>query len=141
MQVKSMQVIVDKYTRRAQAAQGDYTTAVQSTPAGKWETNAAAGAQNWADGLQAAIASGRFATGVNGKDGVWRTNTTSKGPTRYAQGVAGAGPAFQKGMQPVLDTLTALTLGPSGPRGDERNKQRALQVMDALHKMRLARTS
>jgi hypothetical protein len=128
--------IADKYTRRAQAAQGDYQSGVSSTPPAKWETNAKAGAQNWAGGVAQAAAEGRFAMGVDNKGAKWQRKATTVGPQRYATGVAAAAPGFSAGFQRYFDTLNTLNLGPRGPRGDPRNYARSQAVGDALNKAR-----
>jgi hypothetical protein len=134
--IKPLATIADKYVRRASAAQGDYQTGVQNTQPAKWEQNTMAGADNYAQGVSQAVANGMFQAGVQGKGAKWQRKATSVGPSRYQTGVAQAAPDFTTGFQRFFDTLSSLTLGPKGPRGDPRNYQRSQQVGEALNQAR-----
>ncbi len=136
--IKPLAQIAEKYTRRASAAQTDYANAIQNTPEAHWQQGALAGAQNWAQGVAAAAADGRFASGIDGKGGKWKRKATTVGPSRYATGVAAAAPDFTQGFQRFFDTLASLTLGPRGPRGDQRNYDRSKAVGVAQNQTRLA---
>ncbi len=135
--VKPLAAIAEKYGRRAAAAQGDYQTGVQQTPPAKWEAGTRGGADNWQAGVQQAAARGAFAAGVDGKGAKWQDKATKVGPARYAQGVSAAQPYFMSGFQRYFDALSSLTLGPKGPRGDQRNYARSAMVGDTLHKLRI----
>ncbi len=136
--IKPLAAIAEKFTRRASAAQTDYQNAIQSTQEATWEAGARAGAQNWAQGVAAAAADGRFASGIDGKGAKWKRKATTVGPSRYATGVAGAAGDFTQGFQRFYDTLASLTLGPRGPRGDQRNYDRSKMVGTAQNQARLA---
>ena len=136
--IKALAAIAEKYTRRASAAQTDYQGAIQATPEQVWEAGASAGANNWAAGVAAAAADGRFAAGVSGKGSKWKRKATTVGPSRYATGVAAAAPDFSAGFQRFYDMLASLTLGPRGPRGDQRNYDRSKAVGTTLNQGRLA---
>ncbi len=141
MNVKSLQVAQQKYTTRAGAAQTDYTNAVAATPPGVWEAATIAAATNFSQGVQAAVAAGRFQSGVTGKGPKWARKVAAVGGSRYAQGVSAAGPDYAAGFQRFHDALQAATLSPKGPRGDARNYDRAKMVGDLLHKIRVAGTA
>jgi hypothetical protein len=134
--VKPLASIADKYVRRASAAQSDYQAGVQGASPATWETNTAAGADNYSAGVSQAVAEGRFAAGVQGKGAKWQRKATTVGPQRYQTGVAAAAPDYTQGMQPYFNVLQSLTLGPRGPRGDPRNYQRSQQVGQALNQAR-----
>lgn len=135
--VKPMAAIAQKYTTRAQAAQGDYQQGVAGTPPAKWETNTAQAADSFAAGVTAAVAAGRFAKGVAGQGAKWSRKAQSLGPTRYAAGVAAAGPDYTSGFQKYHDILGGLTLGPRGPRGSPGNYMRSSATGTALHQARV----
>lgn len=123
--------IAAKFAKRAAGAQGDYKDGV-SNAGQSWEAGARAGADNWEQGLNEAIADGRFEKGVQGKAGKYQANATALGPQRYAQGVQQASGAYQTGVQPYLDVLKSLTLPPRGARRSPANMQRANAVALAL---------
>ena len=59
-------------------------------------------------------------------------NATKLGTQRYPQGVQNAEGAYQRGVQPYLDTIKGLTLPPRGPKGSAQNQQRADAVAKAM---------
>lgn len=139
--IKPLGAIAEKYVRRAGQAMGDYQTAIQQTPVTKWEVAAKAAGDAWSSGVSQAVAEGRFVAGIDGKGVKWGRKASTVGPQRYQTGVAAAGPDFTSGFQRSFDTLSALVLGPRGPRGDQRNYARSQQVGDALNKARRAAKS
>ncbi len=139
--IRPLAAIAEKYVRRASQAQGDYSSGVSGTAPAKWETNAKAAGDSWSSGVAQAVAEGRFVAGIDGKGSKWQRKATSVGPSRYQTGVAAAGGDFTSGFQRSFDTLSSLTLGPRGPRGDARNYARSQQVGDALNKARRAAKS
>ncbi len=139
--IRPLAAIAEKYVRRASAAQSDYQAGVTSTPPAKWETNAKAAGDSWNSGVAQAAAEGRFVAGIDGKGAKWQRKAMGVGPSRYATGVSAASGDFVAGFQRAFDTLSSLTLGPRGPRGDQRNYARSQQVGDALNKARRAAKS
>lgn len=137
LKVKDAASAAAKFVQRAQAAAPDYTKGV--TGAGTtWQAHSAAAGDSWGAGVQAAVANGRYAKGVNRVGGAkWEQAATGKGAQRYPQGVAQAGPNWQAGTQPYLDTISSLTLPPRRPKGDPANFQRAQMVADALRKKKV----
>lgn len=124
----------ERWSRRAAAAQVDYQSGVQAA-AGTWQPGAAAGAQNYATGVNAAVASGAFAKGVQrAGDGKWVDRSVKLGPARFASGVQVAQPAYEAGVQPIWQRVSALTLPPKGPRGSAQNYQRPALVAQEMRK-------
>jgi len=137
IKVKDAATAASKFVQRAQAAAPDYAKGV--TGAGNtWQAHAAAASDAWGQGVQAAVAGGRFVKGIQRVGGQkWETAATTKGAQRYPQGVAQAGPNWQAATAPYLDTIAALTLPPRRPKGDPANFQRAQMVADALRKKKV----
>lgn len=137
LKVKDAASAATKFVQRAQAAAPDYTKGV--TGAGStWQAHAAAASDAWGQGVQAAVAGGRFVKGVNAAGGgKWEAAATTKGAQRYPQGVATAGPAWQANTGPYLDVISSLNLPPRRPKGDPANFQRAQMVADALRKKKV----
>lgn len=138
IKVKDAASSAAKFVSRAQTAAPDYAKGVQG--AGQtWATNTANSQDTWAQGVQAAVQNGRFQKGV-AKAGPtkYETNAAGKGAQRYGPGVAAAGPAWQQGTQPFLDTIASLTLPARRPKGDPGNFARSQAVADALRKKKVA---
>ncbi len=135
IKVKDAAAAAKKFASRAQAASGDYKDGVANA-GGDWEAGARAGADNYAAGVQEAIADGRFAKGVNGAGAKYTKNATQLGPQRYQQGVANAQDAYTQGVQPYLAKLSSIQLPPKGPRGSAQNQQRANMVAMELRKQK-----
>lgn len=123
--------LANKFVTRAQAAAPDYKTGVQNA-GGDWETNTKNAEANYEQGVQQSIADKRFGRGVAGSGGKYQANAVALGTQRYAPGVANAKDAWQRGVQPALDTLKSLNLPPKGPRRSPQNQARSAAVSLAL---------
>lgn len=127
--------IAAKFATRAQAAAGDYKDGVSSAGP-KWEANTAASEAAYEAGVQQSIQRKAFQAGVSGKGSKFQTNAVNLGSQRYGSGVANAKDAYARGIAPVLQTLSALTLPPKSFRGSPQNQQRANAVATALAALR-----
>jgi len=116
-----------KFVQRASAAAPDYKDGV-SNAGSTWEQHAGNAEASWEQGTQAAIANKRFAKGVGGKGGKYQTNAVNLGATRYPQGVANAGDAWSRGVQPYFAAMKGADLGPKGPRRSPQNQQRSAKM-------------
>jgi hypothetical protein len=136
--VKSAADSAAKFVARAQSAGGDYSKGV-SGAGDKWQSHTLSSADNYTAGVQLAISGGRFAKGVQKAGGAkYVAKASGLGAQRYPTGVGAAGPAWQQGTQPYLDTIAGLTLPPRRPRGDPGNVTgRVGMIADALHKKKL----
>ncbi len=135
--IKSMQAIVEKYTRVTPQRQTDYQSGIAATAPEKWSTNTAGSAQSWQQGVTAAAASGRFAAGVDGKGAKWKAASLGKGVTRFGPGVQAAGGDYSAGFGKYHDIIANVQLNPRGPRGDPGNIQRVAALAQALHTARV----
>lgn len=137
IKVKDAAAAATKFVQRGQAAAADYTKGV-STSGDAWAQNTAAASDNYAAGVQEAIARNGFLKGVQkAGPGKFVSAATTKGAQRYPQGIATAGPAWQDGTAPYLQTLAGLTLPPRRPKGDPGNMARVQAVTDALRKKKV----
>ena len=137
LNVKDAASSAAKFVARAQAAGGDYTKGVQGA-GDAWQSRTAAGADAYAAGVNAAITAQRFQKGVaKAGSAKYVSRAAGVGAARYPQGVGAAGPNWQQGVQPYLDTLAGLTLPPRAPRGSPNNINRVAMIADALRKKKL----
>lgn len=116
-----------------------YYAAGASVAGEDWEK----GAVNAAAAYKAAVTAGNidklFTGGIKRAGGdKYERKVKDVGAPRFGQGVAAAQSDYQAGMEPMLTTISALTLPPRQPRGSAANLQRVQAVADALHKKRLA---
>lgn len=134
--VKPVDQSSEKWMRRAAVAGEDYRAGINN-PRVPWDQAAVAADANYRQGVTAAANGGRFAAGVR-RVGVerWRTAATSKGPQRFAEGVALATGEWSRGFMPYHNALSNLTLPPRGPAGSPQNLQRVASVAQALRAVR-----
>jgi len=126
-----------RFTQRGQAAAQDYTEGVRAA-GDDWQRETAASVENYNQGVQQAIARNAFARGVQEAGAAkFAQKASTVGAQRFPQGIAAAGPAWQEGARPYLDTLAALTLPPRRPKGDPANALRVAAVMDALRRRKV----
>jgi hypothetical protein len=138
IKVKSLTEVVKKWTTNAAGAQVYYESSVKG--AGQDWLNATS---NAGAAFKAGVSAGNIQTLFEGgvkKAGAekYTRKAGEVGPGRFSQGVAAGSPDYSSGVDPMLQTIGALTLSTRGPRGSAANIQRVSQVADALHKKRLA---
>lgn len=139
--VKSMSVIVDKWSRRASQAAPDYAAGVKS-PRKDWQTATSDAADAQAAGVQAAIAAGSFAKGVaKAGTGKWQRKAISVGAQRFGPGVAAAKGEYQAGFSPYAAVIEGVSLAPRGARGDPRNYDNVRAIGEALHSAKTGGTA
>ena len=134
--IKAMGDIREKWTRVTPGRSTDYQKGIQGTAPGDWEGSAAAGADNWQQGVTMAAAEGRYATGVRGKGSRWQRKSLDVGAGRFGPGVQAAAPEFEAGFAPFHQALSGLTLPPRFPRGDPRNVDRVRVIAETLNAQR-----
>jgi len=135
--VKSLGETAERWTRRTAAASPDYQRGVETTSK-DWSGAAVAAGPSYRQAVTAAAAAGRFEKGVT-KAGTakWKKNTVEKGPARYAQGAAVAGPEFQAGIGPYLELIGRTDLPARRPAGDPSNIGRITPITQALHTLKM----
>ncbi len=137
MEIKSTAAIAEKWERVTPLRSQDYIEGVRTTRK-DWAELTEEAAENYAIGVTAAVADGRFQRGVrNAGTEKWRSKTIEKGGTRWGQGVRMGGVDFARGYDPYRNALEALVLPPRGPRGDPRNIERVRIIAETLHALKL----
>lgn len=139
LRVRDAASAADRFKTKAGAAAGEYAKGV--TGAGQaWETGAAAGEQNYSDGVQAAISRGAYGKGVKGSGGgYYEDRAKTLGATRYAPGVAAGANNYQEGVAPFLDVMRNATLSPRRPKGDPGNITRVQEIANLNRQTKLRR--
>jgi hypothetical protein len=128
--VKDAGASAAKWSQRAAAAQGAYTTGVASSSKDQ-AALAAAAEPLWAQAVATAAANKRFSTRLQAVGtAAWKAGVATVGGTRYSQGVGAAQNKYQSGVQPFLSALSSVTLPARGPKGS--NGARIDAVVNAL---------
>lgn len=131
--VKSAREIADKWGRVTPERATDYELGIKS-PKKDWEQSTKAAEGAYKDGVQKAIAEGRFGKGVTAAGTAkWQEKALAVGPARYGEGVRVAQPAFEKGFSKFRDIIEKTTLPPRFAKGDPRNLERVKVMAAALH--------
>lgn len=131
-EIKSLRSIRDKWTRVTPQRADDYKLGIQN-PKRDWAEETANSSDNWKAGVDAAWQAGLFQRGVEeAGTNKWQKKSLEKGPGRFSEGVALAGPDFEKGFAPYHAAIAACDLGPRYPRRDPRNLLRVKAIVDAL---------
>jgi len=138
MQVKDAATAADKWAKRAASADKDYEAGVRGAGQ-RWHDGTVAAEGAYKDGVNDAIAKGRFGRGVR-KAGAakYQDRATKFGPDRFRQGVQGSQADFQRGFEPFRQALAGANLDPRGSRGSSNNARRVQQVMDLMRVTREA---
>lgn len=134
--VPPLSTISSKWSSRAAVATQDYQAGLQRA-ANTWEPATVGAADNYAQGVQQAIADGRFARGVQGSASNWLQRATTLGAQRFGPGVAASRNRYEQGFSPFREAIIATQLPPRGPRGSAANYQRVQTIGEALHQLRL----
>lgn len=137
MDCPTAQAIAKKWARVTPERTEDYEDGVRN-PKRDWAQETAAAEDNYEEGVKKAITRKAFGKGVK-KTGTAKQQQKSieKGIPRFGEGVRVAENDMAAGMEPVVRTLTALTLPKRYAKGDPRNLERVKVVADALHKMKI----
>lgn len=134
--VKSGASTSEKWARVTPQRQQDYTLGVQN-PRTPWAAASKAAEERFKAGVTEAIGRGAYGKGVTAAgDQRWQQKSMSKGPSRFAEGVALSAPDYQAAVQPYLDTIAATQLPPRYAKGDPRNLERTKAITVALRKRR-----
>ena len=119
-----------KWANRAAASGSEYQSGA-ANPRRSQSASAIEAKDNYAMGVNSAIAEDRYAKGLQKSgDAKWQKGIREKGQQRYQQGVVGAQDEYRAGFQPYASALTGLELGPKGPKG--QNYGRVQQVGEML---------
>ena len=141
IKVKDATASATKFQTNASLAGQSYTNGVAAAGP-TWQAQTVAAASTWQQGVTEAAANGRFAAGINNASQQKYTNRVAAvGSQRYTSGVQTAGPAWQNGAAPYLQTIAGLTLPARQPKGSPANLQRVQVVTAALRAKKTGQSS
>ena len=136
-QVKSAGEIAGKWSRVTPQRTEDYEQGVNN-PKKDWKEETMAAAARQAEGVQKAIQEKRYERGVAAAGtSKWQEKASTKGPTRWSQGVQLGSGDYEEGFAPYRDTIERTNLPPRFPAGDPRNIERTRAMAQALHARRV----
>lgn len=130
--IASVELIANKWARVTPQRSEDYRLGV-TNPQRNWEQNTKAANDAWKEGTAKAIAEDRFTKGVSrAGQAKWQLGATTKGVTRWPEGVRLGEDAYRTGFAPFQQAIERLTLPPRFARRDPRNLLRVEAVVNAL---------
>lgn len=130
--IRPLNEIAAKWATVTPQRSTEYRKGIEA-PRVDWMEATAAAADNYANGVQEAVAEGRFAKGVaNAGTDKWRRGALEKGVSRWGPGVQLAQSDYQRGFAPYREAIASLTLPPRFARRDPRNIARVQAVVDAM---------
>lgn len=135
IRVPSAAAVAEKWARVTPSRQQDYSAGI-ATAGSAWQEGVSNAEQNWAQGTQAAISEGRYASGTSGKASKYVRKSQEVGVPRWASGVTASKSDMEQGMSRILSVLGSVNLPPRGPKGSPQNLQRVQAVNEALHAAR-----
>ena len=131
--MKDLNTTVGKWVKNVQAAGPDYVAGVQRT--GDWQQKTSNSSNAYREGLNAAMAAGKWEKGVqNTPNQTWQANTINKS-NRWGQGVNAGQAKFANAMNNVLAQEANIlpSLPASGAKGSEANIQRSSEFQRRMH--------
>ena len=136
--IRSIDSISKKWKEVTPQRSSIYKANVEA-PLRNWEVETLNAKDRRDEGLRAAISDGRIDRGIR-KTGLagWQKPTVTKGPTRWAEGVAVAEPEYRAGFAPYRDIIESTDLGPRYAKGDPRNWDRSKAIGIALHNKKIS---
>ena len=138
IKVKPIAQVVDKWATNASAAAVYYESGVKGAGA-DWESGALAAGPAFKAGVSAGNIQQMFEGGIRkAKAEKYVRKAVEVGVGRFPTGISAGKSDYNSGIEPMLSTISGLTLSTRGPRGSAANIQRVSQIADALHKKRLA---
>jgi hypothetical protein len=110
-------------------------------PKRSWGKECCNSANRYKAGVDAGYLRKAFQRGVK-KKGTrgWFIPSIRKGPTRFAQGVAGAGDNYARGYKPYHAHFPSIQMGPRFRRRDPRNINRCKAVNIAFGRLKVGKT-
>ena len=136
--IKSVGDIASKWARVTPARAADYKAGVEN-PKRDWAEAATAAEGVYKQAVVEAANAGRYGKGIE-KAGTakWKHGATTKGPSRFAAGVALGKDAYLKGFAPYQEVIANTSLPARGPKGDPANLQRVAAIATALHDKKIS---
>lgn len=114
----------NRWKKNTSEATEEYKRGVEN-PRRPWAKSTCDAADNYKAGVDRAHARGAVQKGVKRRGSAgWATKTLLKGPTRFAEGVHGAGDSYARGFGPYHRQIPSIQMPKRFPRGDPRNINR-----------------
>lgn len=120
-------------------ARADIYRANVAAPLKDWEKETVAAGDRQKEGMRKAMDEDRIVKGVV-RAGLakWSKMTTTKGPSRWVEGVGIAEPEYTAGFGPYRDVIEKTDPGPRYSKGDPRNWERSKKIGLALHAKKIS---
>jgi len=135
---KGIAATVEKYKSAIPRVGAEYKKGVDSNT--DWQANAIAAEPLYAEKIQAAIAAGSRAKGLQAtSQGEWKNAASVKGSARIGQGMTEAVPKFQSGMSEVINTIEGVTLPARTSSGVQNVQNRVIPIVQALEELKKRR--
>jgi len=133
--------ICNRWQRNTTAA-GDYYRKGLRSPRRPWGKCTCEAQGRYKSGVDKAHGRGAFKRGVKrvGSRG-FKVRTLLKGPTRFAEGVHGAGNDYAKGFAPYHSHFPSIRMGPRFRRRDPRNINRCAAVCSAYGRLKVGKAT
>jgi len=139
IQIKDVGTLSTKFVQRAVNAVDAYKAGVMQ-PKQSQSAMAIAAIPTWQSAVSSSAAAARMKAGLSAAgDAGWQHGATTKGATRYPDGVRVAQQKWASNVGPYLQTIAGLTLPARGIRGSDANIARVSAVASALHKQKVAK--
>ena len=136
--IKSVSEIAGKWARVTPARAADYKAGVEN-PKRDWAEAASAAESVYKQAVIEAANAGRYGKGIErAGTAKWKHGATTKGPSRFAAGVALGKDAYMKGFAPYQEVIASTSLPARGPKGDPANLQRVAAIATALHERKIS---
>lgn len=136
--IRSLDQVARKWNEVTPLRADEYKTGVEN-PKKDWATEAIAANDVYKTAVTAAATQGRYGAGVkNAGTRKWQDNSSTKGPSRFSEGVLLAKDAYEDGFSPYHDEIAKVELPPRGAKGDPANINRVSTITRALHEKKLA---
>lgn len=134
--IKPLTTAQEKWVRRATVASPDYQSGVQ-TPKRPWDQAAIEANASYTQAVTKAASEGRYAKGIQ-RVGLekWKKMASTKGPSRYAEGVQISKDQWALGFDPYHKAIEAVKLPDRGPKGDPKNIQRVATIATTLRQLK-----
>ena len=132
LKLRPLDLVVDKWNRRATAAGPDYQAGIQA-PRVPWSQGAIAASPAWNQAVTNAASKDLFAKGVaKAGDAKWLNKALSLGARRYPEGVTAAKDDYKNNFASFYDALGKVALPARAPRGDPRNLERVKAIVQTM---------
>lgn len=137
IRMPSPSAAAQKWSTVSSGRQNDYLEGVRSAGSA-WQEGVNGAESTWAEGVQMAIGNGSYSHGVQGKSSKYVDRASTLGAQRWSGGIQASGDAYQRGVTPIFQALSSVTLPPKMARGNPANYARVQAVGEAARQAAMA---